>query len=344
MQHHHAATGNEPSAANLPTDRRALLAGIGGLAAGAILAGKANAGPLNPPPGPIQSTPGPEPRIPINSTNTPGNSTALFRITAPGSYYLTGNIVGQAGRSGISIESSGVTLDLMGFNMRGVPGSLDGISMTFDLPRIIIRNGTISGWGANGIRTRIQGGLIEGVNVSSNAAWGLIDSGGRSLRVSGCTAYENGAGVSNSGGIRTSGRSLIEACQAQVNEGTGLRIGPASTIMDCTTFLNSADGILVGNLSLAIRNNCSNNFGAGILLEARTRIEENHCSANTVGIQAIGSPSFIARNTCTFNVTNWTIPAGNRCLVIDSAGGPAVNGNSGGASPGSADPNANYTY
>jgi len=48
------------------TDRRALLAGIGGLAAGTFLtAGRAEAGPLNPPAAPA-STPGPEPRIAVN--------------------------------------------------------------------------------------------------------------------------------------------------------------------------------------------------------------------------------------------------------------------------------------
>jgi hypothetical protein len=69
---------------NLPTDRRALLAGIGGLAAGAFIAGKANAGPLSPPAGPIAPTPGPEPRIAINAVNTPGDANSLYKITQPG--------------------------------------------------------------------------------------------------------------------------------------------------------------------------------------------------------------------------------------------------------------------
>ena len=32
-----------------------------------------------------------EPRIAINSTNTPGDADSLYKITQPGSSYLTGN-------------------------------------------------------------------------------------------------------------------------------------------------------------------------------------------------------------------------------------------------------------
>jgi len=59
-----------------------------------------NAGDLNPPPGPVASTMKTlsevEPRIAVNSINTPGDADSLFKITQPGSYYLTGNITGVA--------------------------------------------------------------------------------------------------------------------------------------------------------------------------------------------------------------------------------------------------------
>ena len=62
----------------------------------AMLATIVLAGPLTPPAGPVAPTPGPEPRIPINATNTPGDADSLFRITQPGSYYLTGNLLGAS--------------------------------------------------------------------------------------------------------------------------------------------------------------------------------------------------------------------------------------------------------
>lgn len=125
------------------SQRRAMLAGLGGLAAGAFMARSAQAGPLNPAPGPIASTPGPEPRIPVNQENTPGNSANTFVISQPGSYYLTGNVLGEAGKNGIRITSSNVTLDLMGFECRGVTGSLTGIYMAVFRRGITIRNGTV---------------------------------------------------------------------------------------------------------------------------------------------------------------------------------------------------------
>ena len=61
-----------------------------------------------------------QPRRPIGTSATPGSTNALFVISQPGSYYLTTNITGVAGKDGIWITASGVTLDLMGFELAGV--------------------------------------------------------------------------------------------------------------------------------------------------------------------------------------------------------------------------------
>src|SRR4051794_28495446 len=68
-----------------------------------------------------------EPRVPVSATTTPGDATSVFKITQPGSYYLTGNITGASGKHGTFIAAGNVTLDLMGFELVGVAGSLDGI-------------------------------------------------------------------------------------------------------------------------------------------------------------------------------------------------------------------------
>lgn len=127
-----------------------------------LLAGAAHApalgGGLNPPggaPAPTMKTLDQvEPRTPVNSTTCPGDVDSSFRITAPGSYYLTGNIVGASGFNGIKISASDVTLDLMGFAVRGVPGSRSGIAVdliSLTLANITIRNGAVEGWGAFGV-------------------------------------------------------------------------------------------------------------------------------------------------------------------------------------------------
>lgn len=141
-----------------PSERRSLLAGIGGLAAGVLLAGArtAQAGPLNPPGGPVTSTGKTltevEPRVAINATNTPGDAEYSFKITQPGSYYLTGDIIGVAGKNGINIAASHVTLDLNGFSVRGNGPFQDGIAaVAGGLRNIQIYNGSAVGWGRYGV-------------------------------------------------------------------------------------------------------------------------------------------------------------------------------------------------
>src|SRR3954454_9857343 len=83
-----------------------------------------------------------EPRKEVNATNTPGNATNLFIINAPGSYYLSGDITGVAGKSGILINADSVTLDLNGFALIG-GGSGTGIAVTSLERNLTIRNGTV---------------------------------------------------------------------------------------------------------------------------------------------------------------------------------------------------------
>ncbi|MBC7772077.1 MAG: hypothetical protein H7210_06265, partial [Pyrinomonadaceae bacterium] len=113
-----------------------------------IIAYTAWAGPLDPPAGPVTPTfktlSEVEPRTAINTANTPGDADSRFKITQPGSYYLTGNITGVAAKSGIEIAASGVSLDLNGFDLVGVPGSLDGITLAANnFNGLEIRNGSV---------------------------------------------------------------------------------------------------------------------------------------------------------------------------------------------------------
>src|SRR5687767_12820054 len=104
---------------NNPTRTTLSLAALALLAAGS---GLLFAGPLDPPSGPITSTHKTltqvEPRTPISTATTPGDADSTFRITQPGSYYLTGNITGEASKKGIELILAGgsqVTIDLNGF-------------------------------------------------------------------------------------------------------------------------------------------------------------------------------------------------------------------------------------
>src|SRR5688572_30579567 len=83
-------------------------------------------GPLTPPGAPgltMKSLDQVEPRIPLTPTYTPGDATSVFKITQPGSYFLTGNLKPPAGKHGILIAllvPGAVEIDLMGFTIDGM--------------------------------------------------------------------------------------------------------------------------------------------------------------------------------------------------------------------------------
>ena len=88
------------------------------------------AGDLNPPAGPITPTQ----RTPIGASTTPGDADSLFRISQPGSYYLTGNITGNVSGSVGSVTGN------VGGNVVGTVASvvtIDEDSTTLDLDATI---------------------------------------------------------------------------------------------------------------------------------------------------------------------------------------------------------------
>ncbi len=339
-----------------------------------FIAASAGAGPITPPPGPVTGTHKAlsevEPRIAINAINTPGDADSLFNITQPGSYYLTGNITGEIGKHGIEIAVSGVSIDLCGFDLSGVPGmgSFDGIRAAgVDLRNITIRGGSVRNWGDDGIEVGgavVSNGRAEGLDVSGNARFGLVAGDG--FVVLGCTARSNG-----SAGISTGTGSVVSACTSSSNGGNGISAGSACNIshcaaafnagegfscldgcliVDCTASFNSSNGIRVFSDSTVRGNTCdSNGFstsdGAGIfVLGGNCRIDANNCTDSDRGIDVNVGGNFITRNTCSGNTNNWDVVAGNVILVVSASTAGAFTGISGGVAPGSTDPNANFSY
>ena len=360
----------------LPADRRAMIAGIGGLAAGALLAGSrtAHAGPLNPPAGPVASTGKTltevEPRIAINATNTPGDADSVFKITQPGSYYLTGNIAGVTGKHGLEIAASQVTVDLNGFSLIGGTGTRDGISAGGGLTDISIRNGTIRNWAQYGIRLTgaFYSSLLD-LRVRANALDGIAAGSHSSIRS--CVVNANGAS-----GIFANAGCLIELCHAISNATDGVFVTSAGVISRCSAYLNSAAGIRSTGLGYLGIIACSSleNVGPGIRVNSGTlvrgntlaangrgstpaagilvdgvdnRIEDNNSTTNGRGIEVVGSGNIIIRNTCSGNTINWAIVANNVYGPIIDRTAPAsaaVNGNAAPDASGSTHPNANFTF
>jgi parallel beta-helix repeat protein len=203
------------------------------------------AGPITPPSGPVGPTAKPlgdiEPRIAINDTNTPGNATAVYRITQLGSYYLTGNLTGASGKSGIEILSANVTVDLSGFTVQGVAGSTYGVHLNSSLDNITLRNGIVRGNASGGAylySSTGMGTLVSDVHASDNGGIGIA-AGNHSI-VRNCTSHRNQTG------IIVSSASRVEGCIAEGNTGgDGIGTGYASTVVGCSSRNNSSYGVYV---------------------------------------------------------------------------------------------------
>ena len=250
------------------------------------------AGPVTPPPGPVASTHKTlsevEPRVAINAVNTPGDTNSQFRITQPGSYYLASNITGVSGRSGIEIAANNVTIDLNGFALVGVTGSLNGMASDGAPTNLAIRNGTISGWGGRGITisTSAINLLVEGVHVTLCGDYGITGSANAILRD--CTvAFNTGGGVaiatngvivncsirSNGGdGITTANGATVIGCSVRDNEGTGIIVGGGSVVRDCSVFSNDDRGIVAGSQVVVEACAVASNGVGGIAIGANSSV------------------------------------------------------------------------
>jgi hypothetical protein len=310
-----------------------------------------------------------EPRIPLNPADAPADALANFRIKTPGSYYLTGDLQGFAGAggpAGIVIECSDVTIDLGGYTLRGGFFTGDGIRVDGAFDNITIRNGVVTGWGGRGIDlwggSFASGAVVEGVHVSANGLEGLRSGTGAVIRSStskanagpgfqmytgaiamGCTATENG-----DHGFVLYGATARD-CDSSQNAGAGFN-GAVCVVERSAARFNDEAGIELLGYSVARENLCTQNGesigGVGILVGGfNSSVEGNHVQFNDIGIATTpdSTQNFFSRNIAMSNGQNWNIAAGNIALVLEAALAPAIVGNSGGVSPGSTNPHANYS-
>ncbi len=302
------------------------------------IAALALAGPLDPPSGPITSTHKTlteiEPRIAINSTNTPGDADSLFKITQPGSYYLTANITGVVGKRGIEITASGVTLDLNGFHLIGVAGSLQGVQgiapppppISFPPLEIVIRNGQVRGWGNHGID--VIGDVID-VTSKSNAGTGIVATtiincrslGNSGDGIVGTTVKGSQSSSNTQSGIVCGAGGFVIECEARANlqdgisggdncqlthsvavgnNSAGIRLGLGAVITACTASANAATGIVAQSGSIA---GClaSNNPVTGIELLGSGTVTSCTALGNGTGISALSFLESFTIVDCTSN-------------------------------------------
>jgi hypothetical protein len=314
------------------------------------------AGPTDPPAGAIQATGKTltevEPRTAISATNTPGNPAALYVISQPGSYYLTGDVTGVAGKTGIVITVSNVRIDLNGFNLKGVPGSLNGVYHQGTSPsNAEIINGSIINWGQSGVKfdqQPVTGARFRNVRVADNGLYGITTSS--SARIEQCVAASNGntgfqfgsnsivtdCQATSNGGHGFDGLSGVnlDRCTANGNTGSGIRLGMNSTVTNCLAGSNTANGLDLLWGCRASRCTANNNSSYGVFMAGGCALTESTAVQNaTSGVRITGTLSTVSR--CTFEGVSGfpviTLDPVNSVRIADNcinAGTYAVSGTS----------------
>lgn len=279
-----------------------------------------------------------EPRTPISSLP--------HTISAPGSYYVATNLTGVAGQNGITISASGVTLDLMGFELVGGPGTGTGITV-LGYANIVIRNGTVRGWGDGGAlgfygehvtleRLRaIQNtgiglggaGSMTDCRAYSNTVHGLANLGAGVVR--GCVAQNNGGdGISSTGPVREShavgnaGRGILSASSvldsvADNNGLAGIAVEAGGLVRKCAARMNTTIGIS-GDLGSQIQDCTVSSSGTtGIVVTARGTVRDCTLFGNGGSGIVAGIGSTVRGNTLRQNSGDGILVP-NDCQVLEN--------------------------
>jgi len=235
-----------------------------------------------------------EPRTDV--LTLPPAANAQYVISAPGSYYLTTNILGISGANkvGILIRTNNVTLDLNGFAMIGNGSLFSGIWLYgpsgVGATNVAVVNGTVSGWGIAGVyASGSKNCRFERLLLSDNAHEGLY---------------------------RPSDSQVLH-CLARGNGTFGLFAG-----------------INVGSQCYVFDNSCIANT-EGIVAEGNhNRIDSNHLADNGSGgishgiIVSQNQYNLVVRNLATseYSFSNYSLPSGNTWGPILFLGGGAITG------------------
>ncbi len=221
-----------------------------------------------------------EPRIPINGTTTPGDASSIYKITVPGSYYLTENITvtirpGSAKQTAIEVAASNVTIDLNGFriNGNGAANSVNGIEIPAAFRDVSVRNGNIVNCGVDGLHgTGAQGLTIENVVADNNGTTGIVTGDHSSVR--NCKAANNG-----SIGISVTSNCTVTDSQVRGNPKVGIAALVQCVISRCTVAdANAGDGILAESFCVVDHCTVNNAYQWGIRTVQRPTISDCNVS------------------------------------------------------------------
>lgn len=201
-------------------------------------------------------------------------------ITNSGSYVLTANITGAAGTNGITVLADDVSIDLNGFSLIGVAGSLDGISVPTNTYRsnIEVINGTVRAWGDDGVDLfTTSNSILSDLNISSNANAGA--KAGFNSVVQRCRAFRNGGipGPAPSStnllgqGIDVENGSIIRQCIIWQNNSHGISAHSGSVVQDTIMWGNGHDGFH-GSHATTVRGCVAGGNSEGVEVDSGSQI------------------------------------------------------------------------
>ena len=247
------------------------------------LASVATAGDLTPPPGPVTATD----RVTIHGPT----ATLPLTIDEPGSYVLTGNLTGAPGQHGILITSENVSLDLNGFSITGVAGSLNGIHASGTQSNLRVHNGTLRSW-TNGMSTAlIEQCVIENVTSVENSSSGILVGSGSIVKC--CNGSDNG-----SQGLMVGNHSVVSGCVFNFNGVTGVQCSPNVLIENCVARGNPTNGIRASE-NCTVRGCAVERNGTGISANAGSTITDCASGNNTTNGFQVGTGVSVTFTNCT---------------------------------------------
>lgn len=188
-----------------------------------------------------------------------------FKITAPGSYKLIGDLVVPANTSGILIQANDVTLDLNGFTISGpIVCDFQGNNCTPTPTRETDGVQAILGPQSNIFGVTIRNGHIRGFSFGISTFSGVVEE---------ITAYSN-----FSGGIQAE-RAVVRRNDASQNHGFGIGCN-SCVVTENVADNNQGNGFVMSFGGVFGSNSTQNSAGADIDIGVTTQ-NNNNCSGHT---------------------------------------------------------------
>ena len=233
-----------------------------------------------------------EPRVPIHADDLP------LTITVTKSYYLTESVTfTDTASNAITVECAGVTIDLMGYTLKG-PDSGIKAGIRIEANNVEIKNGTVRDF-YEGIRADYtsKNNRIRSMRAISNLNIGIFP--GQGAVIKDCTVSENGLH-----GIFAKTDTLITGSTVYNNGGYGIYFddSPGCTITGNLAYENEY-GIFSSNGSTITGNTTRDNVNDGIFACGGCTIRSNTSYSNDrdgivalSGCTLIGNTAFLNGN------------------------------------------------